>query len=96
MATVKGRVLLGWMPRDRAIALLMNDCVFDPPLSVAAAEALWEEYRDRAAALPERPPAQNRHLPMTGEEKSHAADFKSFIKSRDPKEVVEVCRHTLG
>ena len=31
MATLKGRVLLGWMDRDAAVKFLLNDCAFDPP-----------------------------------------------------------------
>jgi len=46
-----GVVLLGWNTRDRALALLQEDCDFDPPLGDAAAEALWARYRERVNRL---------------------------------------------
>jgi hypothetical protein len=46
-----GVVLLGWNTRDRALALLQEDCHFDPPLGDAAAEALWAQYRERVNRL---------------------------------------------
>jgi len=39
--TIDAFVLLGWLDRDAAVRLLTTECVFQPQLSAAEAEALW-------------------------------------------------------
>ena len=63
-----GVVLLGWKTRDRAMALLREDCLFDPPLNDDAAEALWARYRERVNGLRGRPMSQPVPHPPAGEE----------------------------
>jgi hypothetical protein len=46
-----GVVLLGWKTRDAALAVLQEDCEFDPPLDDVAAERLWARYRERVNVL---------------------------------------------
>jgi len=50
----QGRILLGWMQRDEAVAWLRQHCEFNPPLTEAAAEDRWNEYRQRVEALDPR------------------------------------------
>lgn len=92
MATLKGRLLLAWIPEDKAIHFLMNDCVFDPPLTESDARALWRTYYDRAAAMPTRPPLAIMSQAMTGEEKMHAASFKNFLNQRKPHDIIDVVK----
>ena len=78
-AAYTGVALLGWMEQAQAVRFLTEDCVFDQPLSAAAAESLWREWRDRAAALPPRAALAPEPVPLTGEENAHAARFLQFL-----------------
>jgi len=69
-----GVVLLGWKTRDRAMALLQQDCHFDPPLTDDAAEELWARFRERVNGLRGRPLGQPLHrLPASDEGRIIAA-----------------------
>lgn len=92
MATLKGRVLLGWMARDDAIRFLLDDCAFDSPLDVAAAGALWQTYRDRVAALPDRSFAVASHQGITIPEAGHAAKFMAFIHAHGQSQEISGVR----
>ena len=81
MATLRGRLLLGWMPRDEAVRFLTTDCVFDPPIDAAAAEALWAEARARVDALAIRPIAVVQPLGLSTAEAGHQANFLGFMRS---------------
>jgi hypothetical protein len=70
-----GVVLLGWKTRDRALALLRQECEFDPPLNDNDAEALWARYRERVNALRGRPLPAAAPLAFTDEERRLVADF---------------------
>jgi len=78
-AAYTGVALLGWMEQAQAIRFLIEDCVFEQPLGPAAAESLWREWRDRAAALPPREALAPQSVPLTAEENSHAARFLEFL-----------------
>ena len=95
MATVKGRILLGWMTRDEAVHYLLNNCAFDPPIDAAQAEAIWRPYRDRVKALPERPPVVATRIPLDAEERLHAAKFIRFMNGVGPHDVREVVKIDL-
>jgi hypothetical protein len=90
MATLKGRALLGWMQRDDAIRFLVNDCVFDPPMSQPAAAALWQTYRDRVNALPDRPQQVAANLGLTAAEAGHAARFMAFVATQGHNDIIGV------
>lgn len=77
--TYRGIALLGWMERDPAVRFLTEDCAFDPPLTEGAAESLWREYRDRAAALPARDARAPARIPLTAPEREHAQRFLQFV-----------------
>lgn len=49
--TVNGRILLGWMGKDEALRVLLQEAVFDEPLDEAGALGLWECYKAKVAAL---------------------------------------------
>ena len=70
-----GVVLLGWKTRDRALALLQQDCEFDPPLNDHDAEALWARYRERVNAVRGRPVRAPAPLAFTDDEQRLVADF---------------------
>ena len=90
MATLKGRVLLGWMPRDDAIKFLLDDCVFDPPIDAAAAETLWRAYRTRVEALPVRAYAVSPSLGLTLAEVAHTTRLMTFLASIGRTEMIGV------
>ena len=97
MATLRGRVLLGWLPRDQAINFLLNDCVFDPPINAAAAEGMWRGYRERALAIPERPPIKLPRLPLTIGEVAHAKQFRNFLNRRGaPHDIIDIIKIDLS
>lgn len=75
-----GIALPGWMQREQAVRFFTEDCVFSPPLSGVAAESLWNEWHERAAALPARDAAIER-LELTAPEQDYAGKFLDFLKS---------------
>jgi hypothetical protein len=85
-------MLVGWMDHDAAVNFLTKNCVSDPPFTPASAEAVWEQYRDRAAALPEREAAAPRRLPLNPHEREHADRFLAFIPSLGPTTVADVIK----
>lgn len=78
-AAYTGVALLGWMQLDQAVRFLMEDCAFPEPMTASAAESLWREWRDRAAALPPREALAPEPIPLTSEENTHAARFLQFL-----------------
>ena len=86
---MRGRILLGWLTREIAVAYLQNKCLFTPPLTTAQAEALWTEKKEMVEALGPRavpPPAP---LPMTPAEREAAERFLSFMR-RVPASAAQV------
>ncbi len=77
----RGIALVGWMERDYAVRFLTEECAFDPPLSPAAAESLWQDYRGRAAALPARDGSPPARMPLTPIEREHVQKFLQFLGS---------------
>ena len=73
--TLTGVALLGWMEKEQAIRFLTEDCALDPPLGADAAESMWRQARERAAALPEREAAAPDELPLSAQEQDHAGRF---------------------
>lgn len=90
--TVAARIVIGWMAREAAINYLMNECVFDEPLTVVTAEQKWGEYRDRVTALPERDCSAPVRLPMSHVEQRHADDFMRFHRQYINGSVREVVK----
>jgi hypothetical protein len=78
--SLMGLALLGWMKREHAIAFLLHDCVFQPPLTEHAAESLWREYRHRAEEIPERAAAAPPEVPLDKEEEEYASRFLEFLR----------------
>ena len=90
--TLEAVVLVGWMDHDAAVNFLTKNCVIDPPFTPESAEAVWEQYRDRATALPEREAAAPQRLPLNHHERKHADRFLAFIPSLGPTTVVDVVK----
>ncbi len=93
---VDGILLLGWMDRDNAVKYLTTNCVFDPPLSEAAAETLWKQYRERCESLPERKAAAPAFIPLNHEERQHATKFMTFLNSLGPHQIKDVVKVDLS
>ena len=102
-----GVVLLGWKTRDRAMALLREDCLFDPPLNDDAAEGLWARYRERVNGLRGRPMSQPVPHPPAGEEgriitsfmqdtARHAGSIQEVVKVDPFALVVHQLEITIG
>ena len=90
MPTLRGRVLLGWMPRDDAVRFLTTDCEFNPPIDEVAAGALWDAARARVDALPDRPCIKLPNLGFNASELGHQAKFFAFLKSIRAHDVIEL------
>jgi hypothetical protein len=73
-----GVVLLGWMGREEAVRFLSAECAFDPPLTVDAANALWQQYRGRVATIPLRT-ARTGTIPLTPAESDWARGFSATL-----------------
>ena len=79
MTTLRGRALVGWMDRDAAIRFLLNDCAFDPPIDLNAAERLWNEHRDRVSALQPRQYAPAIQHGLTIAEAGHVKRLMAYF-----------------
>lgn len=95
MATLQGRILLGWMSKDVAVQFLLNDCHFNPPLTQDSATLVWEKYRARVDALPNRTFAVPLSLGLTIPEAQHIKNFKNFLNSLGAHDVVDVMKVDL-
>jgi hypothetical protein len=90
MATVDARILLGWMGRDEAVALLQKECVFDPALSENQATELWATYKARVDHLPERILEQPKRWPIPAQHRALVADFKARTRGPEILDVVNI------
>jgi len=70
------RALLGWMDRQQALKFLMEDCLFNPPPTLAIAQEIWESRKAIVEDLPPEEPLPVRKLPLS------AADLKAAQKFR--------------
>jgi hypothetical protein len=99
---MNGRVLLGWLTRDVAVAYLQNQCVFSPPLTAAQAEALWAQKHETVGSLGPRTLPTPAPLPMTPAECEASEKFLAWMRrlSSDVQSVVKldprglVCRQS--
>lgn len=82
--TIRAKILPGWLSREVAIPYLMNECVFEEPLTADAAERVWQQYRDRVEALPERDCRAPAQLPLSREEQRVADQFLAFHRQAGP------------
>jgi tetratricopeptide (TPR) repeat protein len=71
-----GRALLGWMDPEQALKFLLEDCLFSAPLTLAAAEEIWESHKAIVDNLPRAESSAARSLPLS------AADLKAARKFR--------------
>jgi hypothetical protein len=74
----------------------LNDCAFDPPIDASQAEGIWAEYRARAEAIPERPPALPVHLPLNSRDQIHAQKFMRFLNSKGAHDIGSVIKVDLS
>jgi hypothetical protein len=77
VASNEGLVLLGWKTRDRALALLREDCEFDAPLSDDTAEKLWARYRGHVNELRGRTLGASDDLALGDDERRTVDEFLS-------------------
>lgn len=54
MASVNTKLLLGWMEEKEAMHWLLKECKREQPFTEDAAKRLWNDYRDKVAALSAR------------------------------------------
>jgi hypothetical protein len=90
--TVRGKVLLGWMPRQEAVKVLTKLCVFDEPLTEPGATGLWEQYRDKVARLAPRNCGQPVTQRMTLGESLEAKRFVKHARQRGGRNIVRVVK----
>src|SRR5215470_2401626 len=86
MATVRVKLLLGWMPEAEALATL-DRCVFDPPLSREDKLALWQRYRDRVLAL-EQNYAPLELAKLTLQEKSNVTTLLNKLSGMPVRRII--------
>lgn len=92
MPTVEAIYLLGWLEKDDAVKLLKEQCVFDPPLSDERAEELWQAYRNRVEALPERPAMAPTRLVMNTVEREASRKFQAHQRRIGRANVLDVIK----
>jgi hypothetical protein len=92
MKTLDGKLLLGWMTKEEARTALCDACHFDPAMTTPKAEQLWQEYKQRVDALPERPSTATTELPLESPEQAIAEEFLSTAKQHGAMNVVGVVK----
>jgi hypothetical protein len=100
---VEGILLLGWMTREMALALLSERCLFSQPLSPEAASDVWARCRRRAQDLAARPPRRFATMPLSPHEELAVASFLeaqaqlgSTVRSVVKLDARELAVHQLG
>jgi hypothetical protein len=89
MDVVQTLLLLGWMKKENAVKLLMEDAV--PPLSEPEAGALWQKYADVVGNLEARPDAAPRKQKLNATESTIADDFLLHHRGNaNVKDVIKV------
>jgi hypothetical protein len=83
------------MTRNAGVHFLRNECAFDPPLSEAEAQRLWQAHRARVEALPDRSRSMPRPVALTTDEQDHALSFRQFVASQGI-EVLDVIKLDLS
>jgi hypothetical protein len=68
--TIRAKLLIGWMSEAEAVDLLMNECVFDKPLTRAEAVQIHQTYVAKVIALEPRPALAPENKALTFGEKN--------------------------
>lgn len=89
-ATLSAIALLGWMDRDEAIAFLLEQCAFGPPLDRQQAEELWTRYHDRVRALPARNPQPPQRFPIAPANRGIVTDFLARHRGPEVTDVINI------
>ena len=89
---VRGKLLLGWMPRDEAMKTLLKFCVFSSPITEREAEHLWMEYRGKVAALLPRKCALPANAGMSLAEKLKIKKFMKEVRRKGGTNVRRVLK----
>jgi hypothetical protein len=92
---LRGRVLLGWMARDQASQFLLQECFSDPPITAGEARRIWQKYRKRVEALPERNILAPARLRLSPAEREHAEKFLAYWRSLGPPVSTDVVKIDL-
>jgi hypothetical protein len=93
---LRGRVLLGWMARDQATQFLLQECLFDRPITAREARRIWQKYRKRVEALPERKILAPARLRLSPAEREHAEKFLAYWRSLGPPVSTDVIKIDLS
>jgi hypothetical protein len=88
--TVDGFLLLGWMEKNEAIPLLLNDCWFDPPLTNQQAEEIWQKYKASVDAMPERKPTAPKRQPIPNSVLHIVNNFRMRTRGPEVLDVINV------
>lgn len=83
MPPIETKILLGWFEREAAIQFLTTECVTDPQITNAEAEAIWQTYRDRVQALPDRAHAVPVEYTLSKAERKHKKEFSRGARLMD-------------
>jgi hypothetical protein len=84
------------MAKDEAIACLQTQCWFDPQLSDAQAEALWQPYRIAVEQLPERQLQTPQRLPIPRHAQSLVNDFRARTRGPEVLDVINIDPRSLA
>jgi hypothetical protein len=88
--TVDAVVLLGWMDEGEAVKYLLENCVFDPPITDVEARDIWSRFHDTVEQLPARTVRRPMSHPFDGEER--AASHQFLQKHRTSSNVLRVVK----
>ena len=79
---MRGKILLGWLTREKAVVFLQKDCIFNPPLTNEEAEELWAEKRAAVEALNPRRVPTPAGLELTPPEREAVEKFLSYMRQQ--------------
>jgi hypothetical protein len=92
MPIVNTKLLLGWMEEQEAMVWLLNECRNKEPFTEESAKKLWNEYREKVAALPPRKCEPPRYLDDRNQKEEYAEHhfMQNFGKEPDIIRVVKI------
>jgi hypothetical protein len=90
LPTVDAVLLLGWMEKEEAIPYLLEQCWFEPKLTIAQAEEVWQKYKNAVDALPVRNVQRPKCSPIPLSQKKVVEEFLKKVRGPEVLNVLNL------
>lgn len=94
--TVKGKLLLGWMPEAEALDFLLKRCVFSDEMTEQRARETWLQYKQKVDALPPRACAIPAFQKMSEAENGAAVHFRNMPRPQSQEQMNKIVKVNVG